>query len=231
MTSEISIRPISGIPEISAGENLADCILQHYVPEPYDILVVSQKLVSKAESRVVTLDDSTSYADLVRSEAVRIVRQRGDLIITETMHGFVCANSGADQSNIGDGQVVLLPNDPDYSAQRIHDRIKGTRQVSVGVIVTDTFGRPWRRGVTDIAIGCAGLSPIVDLRGTVDMYGNEMQGTEVCVVDELAGAAELVKGKASGNGVVLVRGGDESWFGEGTVRDEIVRPPAEDLFR
>ncbi len=231
MTSEISIRAISGLPEISAGTNLADCILEYFEPEHHDVLVISQKLVSKAESRVVPLNDQKTYDDLIRAEAVRIVRQRGDLIITETKHGFVCANSGVDRSNIEPGHVVLLPEDPDYSAQRICDRIKGVSNVSVGIIVTDTFGRPWRRGVTDIALGCAGIAPILNLSGTVDRHGNTMTTTEICLADELASAAELVRGKSTGNGVVLIRGGDDGWFGKGTIRDAVVRPPEEDLFR
>src|SRR5690606_26246136 len=141
-----------------------------------------------------------------------ILRRRGDLVISETRHGFVCANAGIDLSNVEEGWAALLPEDPDRSARRIRDGILGRTGLRVGVIVSDTFGRPWRRGVTDVAIGSAGLRPVVDLRGTQDAYGRELQVTEVAVVDEIAAAADLVMGKASGVPVAVVRGLDASVF-------------------
>jgi coenzyme F420-0:L-glutamate ligase/coenzyme F420-1:gamma-L-glutamate ligase len=160
-----------------------------------------------------------------------VLRRRGDLVISETSHGFVCANAGIDLSNVEVGYAALLPVDPDRSARRIRDGLRHRAGAEVAVIVSDTFGRPWRRGVTDVAIGCAGIAGVVDLRGTPDALGREMQVTEVAVVDELAAAAELVMGKSSGIPVAVVRGVDPSWLRPGNVHDEIVRRPAEDLFR
>jgi coenzyme F420-0:L-glutamate ligase/coenzyme F420-1:gamma-L-glutamate ligase len=167
----------------------------------------------------------------VLQESRRVVRRRGDLIISETHHGFVCASAGIDRSNVAPDVAALLPEDSDRSARRIRDAIRGRAGVDVAVIVADTFGRPWRRGLTDVAIGCAGIKPILDLRGTDDAVGRELQVTEVCIVDELAGAAELVRGKATGIAVAVIRGVDRSFFGEGSVVDDIVRDPSEDLFR
>jgi coenzyme F420-0:L-glutamate ligase/coenzyme F420-1:gamma-L-glutamate ligase len=162
---------------------------------------------------------------------VRVLRRRGDLIISETQHGFVCANAGVDLSNVEAGQAALLPVDSDRSARRIRDGVRARAAVEVGVIVSDTFGRAWRNGLTDVAIGCAGVAAIVDLRGSADAHGRVMQVTEVAVADELAGAAELVMGKAAGVPVAIVRGVDPGWLRESSVRAELVRPPAEDLFR
>jgi len=194
--------------------------------------VVTQKIVSKAENRLVAInpDDPLSHKVLVEEEAVRIVRRRGDLIITETKHGFVCANSGIDLSNVERGYAALLPLDSDRSARRIRDIVRAKLGVSVGVIISDTFGRPWRKGLTDVAIGVAGIAGVVDLRGTEDALGRVMQVTEVAVADELACAAELVMGKSTGVPVAIVRGADPSWFRDSSM-NEIVRPPSEDLFR
>ena len=153
------------------------------------------------------------------------------MVISETRHGFVCANAGVDLSNVADGQAALLPLDPDRSARHIRDALRARTGLQVGVIISDTFGRPWRTGLTDVAIGCAGIAAVVDLRGTSDTGGRELAVTEVCVVDEMAGAAELAKGKASGIPVVVLRGADRSWFRESSVRAEVVRPYNLDLFR
>ena len=198
-----------------------------------DVLVVSQKVVSKAEGQLVKVDpdDPQSHKPLVVAESARVVRRRGDLIISETKHGFVCASAGIDRSNVEPDIAALLPEDSDRSARRLRDAIAGRVGATVAIIVADTFGRPWRRGLTDVAIGCAGILPVLDLRGTDDAVGRELQVTEVCIVDELAGAAELVRGKSTGIAVAVIRGVDPEWFGEGTVADEIVRHPSEDLFR
>jgi coenzyme F420-0:L-glutamate ligase/coenzyme F420-1:gamma-L-glutamate ligase len=190
-------------------------------------------VVSKAEGRLVPIDpdDPVGHKAVVEGEAVRVLRRRGDLVIAETSHGFVCANAGVDLSNVEDGWAALLPVDPDQSARRLRDGLRARTGADVAVIVSDTFGRAWRRGLTDVAIGCAGIAAVVDLRGTSDQQGRELAVTEVAVVDELAGAAELVMGKASGIPVALVRGVDASWRRRGEVRAEIVRPPSEDLFR
>ena len=151
--------------------------------------------------------------------------------MTETRHGFVCANSGVDLSNVADGWAVLLPEDPDRSARRLRDGLRARTGLEVAVVISDTFGRAWRRGVTDVAIGCAGIRAVVDLRGTTDALGRELVSTEICVVDEIASAADLVMGKARGVPVAVVRGVDPAVFGQGSVADEVVRPYGEDLFR
>jgi coenzyme F420-0:L-glutamate ligase/coenzyme F420-1:gamma-L-glutamate ligase len=229
---------VEGIGEIVPGQQLGDVIVEACSQEPNgplrdnDVLVVTQKIVSKAEGRLVEIDpdDPLSHKALVEEEAVRIVRRRGDLIITETKHGFVCANSGIDLSNVERGYAALLPLDSDRSARRIRDIVRAKLGVTVGVIVSDTFGRPWRKGLTDVAIGVAGIAGVVDLRGTEDALGRVMQVTEVAVADELACAAELVMGKSTGVPVAIIRGADPMWFRDSSM-DEIVRLPSEDLFR
>ncbi|MGI8754149.1 MAG: coenzyme F420-0:L-glutamate ligase [Acidimicrobiales bacterium] len=224
---------VEGIPEIRPGDDLAVVIGEHAAVAPGDVVVVTQKIVSKAEGRLVAIDpaDPAAHRRLVAGESVRILRRRGELTMTETRHGFVCANAGIDLSNVEEGFAALLPVDSDRSARRIRDGLRGRMGVSVGVIVSDTFGRTWRRGVTDVAIGTAGVAAVVDLRGTTDALGRELAVTEVCVADELAGAAELVMGKSRGVPVAIVRGVDPSWLRESSVHDEIVRPYNEDLFR
>lgn len=237
MLRTLTIMPVPGLPEIVPGDDLAGLIIDACEAstglEEHDVVVVSQKVVSKAEGRLVKVDpdDPQAHKPLVVEESVRVIRRRGDLIISETRHGFVCASAGIDRSNVEPDIAALLPEDADRSARRLRDAITGRCNVTVGVIVADTFGRPWRRGLTDVAIGSAGLLPILDLRGTSDAVGRELQVTEVCIVDELAGAAELVRGKSSGIAVAVIRGVDPSWFGEGGVVDTVVRHPSEDLFR
>ena len=250
----LEIFGLTGIQEISPGDNLAEAIVQAAVEsKPLargDVVIVTQKVVSKAEGRLIKLmPDSTQPAllqekskQIVKQQSVRILRQRGNLIISETPHGFVCANAGVDLSNVPDGQAALLPRYPDRSAQRIRTRIFGIINLEVAVIISDTFGRPWRRGLTDVAIGCAGIQPILDLRGSPDAHGKELAVTEVAIVDELAAAAELVMGKSEGIPVAVVRGVPEDWLiwddpssdaapaAKGVV-DMIVRHPSEDLFR
>lgn len=229
----LSIIPVTGIPEVRPGDELADLIAAAVGLADGDVVVVTQKVVSKAEGRLVEVDpdDPVSHKELVRREAVRVLRRRGDLLVTETRHGFVCANSGVDLSNVERGWAALLPVDSDRSARRIRDALKARAGVQVAVVVSDTFGRTWRRGLTDVAIGTAGIAAVVDLRGTADALGRELAVTEVCVADEIAGAAELVMGKSSGVPVAVVRGIDRSWLRESSVREEIVRPYGEDLFR
>ncbi len=230
----LSIFPIEGIPEVHRGDDLAGLIA---AAEPGlldgDVVVVTQKVVSKAEGAMVQIDpnDPRGHKAIVEEQSVRIVRRRGDLIISETRHGFVCANAGVDLSNVDEGWAALLPDDSDRSARRIRDGLRATLGVEVAVIVSDTFGRPWRQGLTDVAIGCAGIQAVVDLRGTEDSRGRVLQVTEVCVVDELAAAAELVMGKATGVAAAVVRGVEPQWLGRGDVRSQVVRPPQEDLFR
>jgi coenzyme F420-0:L-glutamate ligase/coenzyme F420-1:gamma-L-glutamate ligase len=229
----ITLIPVTGLPEIRPGDQLASLIAQQVSLQDGDVVVVTQKIVSKAEGRLVPIDpdDALSHKALVYQEAVRILRRRGDLVMTETKHGFVCANAGVDLSNVDRGWAALLPADPDRSAGGIRDGLRARAGVEVGVIVSDTFGRTWRRGLTDVAIGVAGVAAIVDLRGSTDSRGRELAVTEVCVADELAGAAELVMGKAAGIPVAIVRGVDPAWLRDGSVREQVVRPYHEDLFR
>ena len=234
----IEVHPVEGIGEIVRGDDLGAVISAACEALPVglrdgDVLVVTQKIVSKAEGAMAAVDpdDPLSHKPLVERHSVRVLRRRGDLIISETKHGFVCANAGIDLSNVDRGFAALLPDDSDRSANKIRERIRALSGREVGIIVSDTFGRPWRRGVTDVAIGCAGIAAVVDLRGTTDALGRELQVTEVCVADEIAAAADLVCGKALGIPAAIVRGIDPSWLRRSSVRKEIVRKPAEDLFR
>jgi coenzyme F420-0:L-glutamate ligase / coenzyme F420-1:gamma-L-glutamate ligase len=236
--SSLSVFGVEGLPEVDKGTNLAEAIAGATLNSgggllDGDVVVVTQKVVSKAEGRIVPLDhdDPEAKRRLVEGESRRIVRVRGDLIISETRHGFVCANAGIDLSNVAEGAAALLPVDPDRSARWIRDGIRARAGVEVGVIVSDTFGRPWRNGLTDVAIGTAGIAAVVDLRGTTDTQGRELVATTVCVADELASTAELVMGKSSGIPVAVVRGVPREWLRESSVRNEIVRKPADDLFR
>jgi len=231
MTGRIEVLAVAGLPEVRPGDDLAELIAGAVDLVHGDVVVVTQKVVSKAEDRLVDIDPEVGHRPLVERESVRILRRRGDLVIAETEHGFVCANAGVDLSNVEAGQAALLPVDSDLSARRVRDALRHRFSVDVAVVVSDTFGRPWRRGVTGVAIGCAGLRPVVDLRGTTDALGRELQVTEVAVVDEIAAAAELVMGKAAGVPVAVVRGIDPAWFGDGSVADDVVRSPDEDLFR
>lgn len=240
---ELRVIPVTGLPEITRAADLASLIAQATASggeslQDHDVVVVTQKIVSKAEGAIeaVDPDDPLSHKPIVERESVRVIRRRGDLIISETKHGFVCANAGIDLSNVERGQAVLLPEDSDRSARRIRDGIRARCGVEVAVIVSDTFGRAWRRGVTDVAIGSAGIAAVVDLRGTHDAYGRELQVTEVAIVDEIAGAADLVMGKAEMVPVAIVRGVDPMAFEparthRSSVARDIVRSPAEDLFR
>jgi coenzyme F420-0:L-glutamate ligase / coenzyme F420-1:gamma-L-glutamate ligase len=237
----IALIPLTGIGEIEPGTDLARMVADALFPQKADgpelhdgdVLVVTQKVVSKAEGRLVDVDpdDPAAKAALVEQESVRILRRRGDLIISETRHGFICANAGIDLSNVAVGTAALLPEDSDRSARRIRAGLRVLLGVDIGVIVSDTFGRTWRRGVTDVAIGCAGIAAVIELRGTLDATGRELVATEVCVADELASAAELVMGKDRGIPAAIVRGVPHDWFRRASVQAEIVRPPEEDLFR
>jgi len=229
----VTVDAVDGMPEVKAGDVLAEMVAERFVLVDGDVVVVTQKIVSKAEGRLVELDpdDADARMRLIEEQSVRVLRRRGDAIITETPHGFVCASAGIDESNVELGHAALLPVNADRSARRIRDGLRARAGVEVAVVVSDTFGRPWRRGVTDVAIGCAGVAGVADLRGTTDSQGRVLRVTEVAVADELAAAAELVMGKATGVPVAVIRGVDPSWLREGSVQDEIVRPHGEDLFR
>jgi coenzyme F420-0:L-glutamate ligase/coenzyme F420-1:gamma-L-glutamate ligase len=229
--SGLRILPLAGIPEVRPGDDLAallgDAIERAGGLEEGDILVVAQKVVSKAEGRVEQADD---HLAVILREARAVRRRRGDLVIAETEHGFVCASAGVDRSNApGERWLVLLPRDPDASAAALRDALAARFGVLPAVVVSDSFGRAWRQGTTDVAIGVAGLRPLLDLRGMRDARGYELKTTMVAVADELAGAAELVMGKAAGVPAALVRG-YRAPAGEGSAR-ELVMPPERDLFR
>jgi len=229
----IIVIPVYGIGEVTTSTDLATVIAEAATLQDGDVVVVTQKIVSKSEGRMVEIDpdDPSAKRALVESESVRVLRRRGDLIVSETRHGFVCANAGVDLSNVPQGQAALLPVDSDRSARRIRQKLLAITGVDVAVIVSDTFGRAWRKGVVDVAIGCDGVAAVVDLRGTLDATGRELVVTELCVADEIASAAELVMGKDRAVPVAIVRGINPQWARRSSVADEIVRPAAEDLFR
>jgi coenzyme F420-0:L-glutamate ligase/coenzyme F420-1:gamma-L-glutamate ligase len=233
----LRITVVRGVSMIQAGDDLvaAFCAAldeSNDDVETGDVIAVTSKVVSKSEGRVVPCGpDESDKVALVESEARRVLRRRGPLRITETSHGFICANAGIDLSNTEAGTAVLLPVDPDRSARRFRADLRRARGVDVGVVVTDTFGRPWRQGVTDVAIGVAGLQPVLDLRGTTDALGRVLEATEVAIADEIASAANLVLHKAAGTPFAILRGLDASYFGEGSVADRVVRRPVDDLFR
>jgi coenzyme F420-0:L-glutamate ligase/coenzyme F420-1:gamma-L-glutamate ligase len=240
----ITILPVAGLPEIRAGDDLAAMIVEAAALEDRDIVVVAHKVVSKAEGRVVRLagvepserarelaagERDPRELEVILGETVRVVRERAPLVIAETRHGFVCASGGVDHSNAPDeDSLVLLPRDPDASARRIRDGIAERTGRTVAVVVGDSFGRPFRHGTTDVAIGVAGLAPLLDLRGTTDRGGRELRSTQIAVADELAAAADLARTKAGGIPVVVVRGFAAG--GDGTAR-ELVIEPERDLFR
>jgi coenzyme F420-0:L-glutamate ligase/coenzyme F420-1:gamma-L-glutamate ligase len=230
----IELIPIPGIGEVTPGDDVAGILLDALAAagaalEDRDVVVITHKIVSKAEGKLVPIADDAAYRALVLDEAESVVRRRGDLVIARTRHGFICANAGVDRSNVPGAQAVLLPDRPDRSAHLVRSKLEHATGLRLAVVVTDTFGRPWRRGLTDVAIGVSGMVAIADLRGTTDMQGRVLDVTEVAIVDEIAAAADLVMGKARGVPAAIVRGLD--WpEGDGRATD-LVRPASEDLFR
>ena len=240
----ISLLPVHGLPEIQAGDDLGALIAARTELADGDVVVVAQKAVSKAEGRIVRIDELEPSAkavelagderdprevEAVLREAKRIVRERGPLVIAETQHGFICASAGVDHSNAPEpGTLVLLPLDPDASARELRQRLRELTGRTVGVVVTDSFGRPFRQGTTDVALGVAGIPALLDLRGTTDRVGYVLRSSRVAIADEIAAAADLARGKAEGVPVVIVRG--LALDGDGTGQ-EIVIEPELDLFR
>ena len=240
--SGLGIAPVQGLPELREGDDLAGLIVERAELQEGDVVVVAQKAISKIEGRIVRLDEVEPSAralelagdgdprrvQVVLGEAKRVVRTRGSLLITETRHGFICASSGVDASNAPEpGAVVLLPVDPDASAARLRSALEELTGCEVGVVVSDSFGRPWRQGTTDIAVGAAGIEVLRDLKGARDPNGYELRSTVIAIADEIAGAAELVMGKLDRTPVAIVRGLEVS--GHGTAR-EIVMPSERNLF-
>ncbi|WP_017559237.1 coenzyme F420-0:L-glutamate ligase [Nocardiopsis baichengensis] len=224
----VGVRPVAGLPEVAPGDDVAALIAGAAELRDGDVLVVTSKILSKAEGRIRRQERDAAVAE----ETERVVARRGDTRIVQTRTGLVMAAAGVDSSNVAPGHVLLLPEDPDASARRLRAGLRARTGARVGVVVSDTFGRPWRNGQTDVAIGAAGLVPLLDLRGGRDGHGNLLEATVNAVADEVAAAGELVKGKASGVPVALVRGL------EGLVTEEdgpgaaaLVRPADEDLFR
>lgn len=247
MTGEVRVVPLRGVPELEEGDDLAAELAAAAERagglEPGDVVVVAQKAVSKVEGRVVRLEDvepsararelagqgDPRRAEVVLRESREVLRSRPPLLIVETRHGFVCASAGVDASNAkGADTVVLLPVDPDASAERLRARLRELTGVTVGVIVSDSFGRAWRRGTTDVALGVAGVTPLLDLGGEVDAMGYELHATEIAVADEVAGAAELVMGKTAGIPAAIVRGLSIEGSGRGS---DLIMPRERDLFR
>jgi coenzyme F420-0:L-glutamate ligase / coenzyme F420-1:gamma-L-glutamate ligase len=237
---------IEGLPEVRPGDNLGELIAKHAKVESGDVVVVAQKVVSKSEGRLIDLQTVTAGEEAVRiasrlialpdprmvqvvlDESVRVLRS-DRVLITETRHGYVCANGGVDHSNVsGRGEVSLLPLDPDASAATLRDQLRKLAGADVGVIISDTFGRPWRLGIVNVALGVAGLPSAVDLRGSLDDAGRPLHATVLAIADDIAAAAGLVMGKTARTPAVIVRG--LRLEGSGTGRD-LIRPAAEDLFR
>ena len=236
---------VEGLPEVRPGDDLAELIAGHAQLRAGDVLVVAQKIVSKAEGRLIDLQQVSASEEaqriaprliaqpdprtvqVVLDESVRVLRSER-VLITETHHGFVSANSGVDHSNVGAGLLSLLPVDPDASAEKIREGLREKTGADVSVIVSDTFGRPWRLGIVNVALGVAGLPALIDLRGTLDDDGQPLQATVVAIADEIAASAGLVMGKTARTPVVVVRGLELS--GSGSGRD-LIRPADEDLFR
>ena len=246
----IEIFPLPGLPEIKPGDDLArliaDAVIaQEFRIEPGDVFVIAQKIVSKAEGRVVSLssvypsaravqwardwDKDARVIELVLRESKRILRMERGIIIAETRHGFVCANAGVDLSNAENGTAILLPDDPDASACGLQASFSDTFGVRIGIIISDTFGRTWREGLVNVALGVAGVAPLIDYRGQKDAGGKILQATLIAAGDELASAAELVMGKADRLPVAIIRG-FESSANSGSGRD-LIRAPELDLFR
>ena len=238
-----SVFPVTGLPELQEGDDLAALILERVALEECDVVVVAQKAISKVEGRVVRLDDvepserareiagvegDARRIEWILRESRRVVRVRAPLVICETRHGFICASAGVDQSNTPEaGTLVLLPLDPDASAAALRERLVSAAGCDVGVLVTDSFGRPWRQGTTDVAIGAAGIEVMRELSGERDPTGYELKATVIAVGDELAGAAQLVSGKLDRVPVSVIRGLDVRGDGRAV---EIPIPPERDLF-
>ena len=226
---KIEIIPVTGLPEFKSNDDLVE-ILINTLNNPLtenDILVITQKIISKIENRTVNLQDK-DFSEVLKDEATQIIRKRGETVIARTKHGFICANAGIDKSNIEQGYALLLPEDPDKTAYKIRKQIFVRNSINVAVIISDTFGRAWRKGQTNVAIGCSGIEPMVSYIGTTDSFGNDLMATEIAIVDELASASELVMNKIDEIPIAIVRGYSYENSDKGI--KEIIRADDEDFF-
>ena len=230
--NNITIIPIKNLPEFLPNHDLAKELIKGFgnnniVLERYDVIVVTQKIVSKAENRLID-NNFENIEELIEKESLEILRKRGDTIIARTKHGFICANAGIDKSNIKKGSVLLLPEDPDKTSRDIQKKIEYNTNKKVSVIISDTFGRAWRKGQTNVAIGSSGIEPLENYIGEKDAFDNELFATEIAIIDELAGAAELVMKKSDNIPVAIIRGVEykSSDLGVG----ELIRKEDEDFF-
>jgi coenzyme F420-0:L-glutamate ligase / coenzyme F420-1:gamma-L-glutamate ligase len=248
--AEVKIIPLPGLPEIEEGSDLRALIIEAIRRTGVqlndgDVLILAQKIVSKAEGRIVNLESITPSSravdwatawdkdarmvEVVLRESKRIVRMERGILISETAHGFICANAGVDASNIAEGTVILLPDNPDASADTVRVALEKEFGVRLAVIVSDTFGRPWREGLVNVAIGISGIGPLIDYRGQVDSHGNRLKVTVIAIADELASAAELVMKKSAGIPIAIIRGSD--YEAREASAGELIRTPELDLFR
>ena len=230
--NEITIIPVKNFPEINAGDDLIELLINSLEDsnvsiEENDIIVLTQKIVSKSESRLRNLED-TSFEELLSEESTEIIRKRGDLVIARTKHGFICANAGIDKSNIVDGHALLLPIDPDRSASIYREQIYTRLQKKVAVIISDTFGRPWRVGQVNFAIGSSGIEPLVSYIGSTDTFENKLNATEIAIIDEIASSAELVMEKTLNIPIAILRG--VNYRDSKTNAKHLIRKKDEDFF-
>ena len=226
---KIEIIPVTGLPEFKSNDDLVE-ILSNTLNDPLmenDILIITQKIISKIENRTVNLQEK-EFSEVLKDEATQIIRKRGETVIARTKHGFICANAGIDKSNIEQGYALLLPEDPDKTAYKIRKQIFGRNSINIAVIISDTFGRAWRNGQTNVAIGCSGIEPMVSYIGTTDSFGNDLMATEIAIVDELASASELVMNKIDEIPIAIIRGYSYENSDKGI--KEIIRADDEDFF-
>ena len=226
---KIEIIPVTGLPEFKSNDDLVE-ILSNTLNDPLmenDILIITQKIISKIENRTVNLQEK-DFSEVLKDEATQIIRKRGETVIARTKHGFICANAGIDKSNIEQGYALLLPEDPDKTAYKIRKQIFVRNSINVAVIISDTFGRAWRKGQTNVAIGCSGIEPMVSYIGTIDSFGNDLMATEIAIVDELASASELVMNKIDEIPIAIIRGYSYENSDKGI--KEIIRADDEDFF-
>lgn len=228
----VKIIPIFGLPEFKKQDNLIQIldVALSDIEEKYienDVLVVTQKIISKIEDRAIDLE-ANDISEVLKNESTEILRKRGETVIARTKHGFICANAGIDKSNIDKGYALLLPEDPDKTARALRHKINAKYGVNVAVIISDTFGRAWRKGQTNVAIGCSGIEPLSSYIGTTDSFGNDLMATEIAIIDELAAASELVMNKVDEVPVAIIRGYSYNFSEKGV--NEIIRDADEDFF-